>query len=344
MDIESVARLAKVSTATVSRVINDSPAVRPATAQRVRKVIEQVGYVPNRSARNLRVRHTRLFGLIVSDVRNPFFAELIDGFDAMATAHGIDVIFTHTNYEPERLKHCLRRMVERNVDGIAVLGSEANAAAIASVNRLKIPVVVLDQSANGPACSNILTDFDGGFLEAVRHLKELGHVDIGFIAGPGEFESVKRRQQAFLRAMKRLKLTVHAEWTVTGDLHLEGGIAAMETLLAMKSRPTALVSTNDLMAVGALQAAHRAGLDVPGELSIIGFDDLPISAMVHPALTTISMSRQEIASRAFAALMNAASVTERVIRFEHDIEPTLVVRSSTAAPPADGRVRRRSKG
>ena len=196
MDIQEAARLAKVSTATVSRVINNSSSVRPATSEHVRRIVEQTNYVPNGSARSLRTRHSKLFGLIVSDAKNPFFPELIDGFDASATAHGIDVIFTHTNYEPQRLEHCLRRMVERNVDGIALMPSEIEHHALARVAQLKIPLVLLDQ-AEGSGFHSITADFESGYNEAVRRLKRLGHVDIGFISGPISFASVKRRREAF---------------------------------------------------------------------------------------------------------------------------------------------------
>lgn len=333
MDIQEVARLAKVSTATVSRVINRSPKVRPETAAHVLRIVEETAYIPNRSARSLRVRHSRLFGLIVSDVRNPFFPELIDGFEALATSHGIDVIFTHTNYDAARLEHCLRRLAERNVDGIAMMTSETNADALSRMKKLNVPMVLLDQA---PDCGfdNVVTDFERGFAEAVLHLNNLGHVDIGFIAGPAGFQSVRRRREAFVLAMKDLRLKIHPRWMVTGDLHLEGGQAAMEELLAMVDRPTAVVTTNDLMAVGALQAAHAAGVDVPRELSIVGFDDLPVSEMLTPPLTTICMSRQEIAERAFRYLLKACRIESKVPKAGPKIHPALTVRGSTAAPLA----------
>ncbi len=333
MDIQGVARLAKVSTATVSRVINNSPSVRPAMAEHVKRIVEQTNYVPNRNARSLRVRHSKLFGLIVSDVKNPFFPELIDGFEAMATAHEIDVIFTHTNYDPKRLEHCLRRMVERNVDGIAVMTSEAAVESLAEVGRRNIPLILLDQAEKGHDFQNILTDFNSGFLEAVRHLKDLGHTEIGFVSGPTTFASVKRRREAFVRAMKINRLKVRKEWIVKGELQVEGGRQATKRLLAGTQRPSAIVTTNDLMAVGALQAAHEAGISVPRNLSVIGFDDLQVSAMVSPPLTTICMSRQEIAARAFSFLFEASQRHSKLPPHKRSILPRLVVRGSTAPPP-----------
>lgn len=333
MDIKEVARLARVSTATVSRVLNGSSVVRPATYEHVKRVIDQVGYVPNVSARNLRTGRSQLFGLIVSDIKNPFFPELIDGFDAMATQHNIDVIFTHTNYDPKRLDHCLRRMIERNVDGIALMTSEVSREALERVSSAKVPFVLLNQSTTlDKKFNNIHVDYSVGFEEAIRHLRDLGHRHIAFISGPKSFYSAERRREAFLAGIKRCGLKIRKEWISVGDLHVEGGLAAMERLLQTSPRPTAVVSTNDLMAVGALQAAHAAGLRVPQDISIIGFDDLPICAMVSPALTTIHHPRQEIAERAFSILLRASRPGRKTKISAHTISPRLTVRCSTAPP------------
>ncbi len=329
MDIQEVARLAKVSTATVSRVLNDSPRVRPATTQHVKRVIERLNYVPNTSARNLRVGRTKLFGLIVSDIKNPFFPELIDGFGAMATGHGIDVIFSHTNYDPGQFDHCLRRMIERNVDGIAAMTSEVDMAALERAKKSKVPLVLLNQKTLDRRFDNIGVDYSKGFQQAVEHLQALGHRDIAFIAGPAGFSSAQRRHQAFLSGLKKCGLSIRKEWVFSGDLHVEGGHAAMQKLLRSSPRPTAVISTNDLMAVGALQAAQQAGAFVPRDISIIGFDDLPICTMVFPQLTTISLSRHEIAACAFSLLFKASNPTTTIKARSRNISPTLQVRDST---------------
>lgn len=328
MDIQQVAKRAKVSTATVSRVINGSANVREETMARVRRVISELNYVPNNHARNLRVGSARMFGLIVSDINNPFFPELIDAFEALATEHGIDVIFTHTNYDPKRLHNCIRRMVERNVDGIAVMTSEVQAEALEMVPK-RVPIVLMNQSAFADTYRNVPVEYETGFTEALEHLRSLGHRDIGFIAGPLTLSSAKRRHAAWMRAIKRQKLTIHKDWIVTGDMRVEGGERAMQQLLQLSLRPTALICTNDLMAVGALQAALHAGVRVPREISIIGFDDLPIASMVLPQLTTIQLPRREIAARAFASLLQA---TRDGTKTECDVvHPRLVIRRSTGA-------------
>src|SRR5579863_6804072 len=158
MDIQQVAKRAKVSTATVSRVLNGSPSVSKETSARVRKVITDLKYVPNNHARNLRVGSARMFGLIVSDINNPFFPELIDAFEALASQHGIDVIFTHTNYDPLRLQSCIRRMVERNVDAIAVMTSEVDERAL-ELASARVPLVLMNQPALSKLYRNVPVEY-----------------------------------------------------------------------------------------------------------------------------------------------------------------------------------------
>lgn len=326
MDIQQVAKRARVSTATVSRVINGSPNVREETVARVRKVISDLNYVPNNHARNLRVGSARMFGLIVSDINNPFFPELIDAFEALATNHRIDVIFTHTNYDSKRLHSCIRRMVERNVDAIAVMTSEVDAEALEMASK-RVPIVLMNQPVFARRYRNVPVEYETGFSEAFAHLRSLGHRDIGFIAGPLSFSSAKRRHAAWVQAINRQKLRVHKDWVITGDMRVEGGEQAMHRLLELPVRPTAVLTTNDLMAIGALQATFHAGVRVPTDISIVGFDDLPIASMVVPQLTTIQLPRREIAARAFASLLQA---TRDGAKTECDVvHPRLVIRKST---------------
>lgn len=330
MDILQVAKRAGVSTATVSRVLNGFPGVRPKTLARVRRAVEELNYVPNPNARSLRVGRTRLFGLIVSDVNNPFFPELIDAFESLAAAQGIDVIFTHTNYEVERLHRCIRRLIERSVDAIAVMTSEVDEESLQQAVKAGVPVVLMNQRRFAGRHPNVLVEYATGFREALDHLLAIGHRDIGFIAGPQSMNSARARKDAFKEALKAHGLNVRTEWIATGDLRLEGGHAAMENLLACKPRPTAVLATNDLMAVGALQAAHESKIRVPKDLSLIGFDDLPITSMVHPSLTTIRHPRREVAAQAFAALQRALNGKRAATA--QTLHPHLVIRSSTAPP------------
>jgi LacI family transcriptional regulator len=330
MNIDEIAKLAGVSTATISRVINASPKVKPSTSEHVRRIIERFNYVPNTSARSLRVGRTRLFGLIVSDIKNPFFPELIDRFEALAEQHGGDVIFTHTNYDLARLDRCVRRMVERNVDGIAVMTSEIDAPVLRYLARTQLPVVLLNQAGKIAAgFSSIAVDYEPGYLEAVEHLRRLGHRDIGFLAGPEAIGSGGRRFIAFQRAMDQQGLKLRKKWIVPGDFYVEGGRRAMADLLDQEHRPSAVIAANDLMAVGALQALHLAKMSAPEDISIIGFDNIDACTMTNPTLTSIGLSRETIATEAFYVLYKMMN-SERKIRLGTKlVSTTLVVRAST---------------
>jgi LacI family transcriptional regulator len=326
MDIQEVAKRAKVSTATVSRVLNGSPNVREKTSEHVRRVIAKLDYVPNTHARSLRVGRARMFGLIVSDINNPFFPELIDAFEALAAQQGIDVIFMHTNYDSKRLQSCIRRMVERSVDGIAVMTSEVDQEAL-EIAPERVPLVLMNQPAYVGKYRNVPVEYSTGFREAFDHLRSLGHTDIGFITGPLTLSSAKRRYEEWVATMKRLKLPVRKEWIVSGDMRIESGERGMRELMSLTRRPTAVLTSNDLMAVGALQAASNLRLRIPEDVSIVGFDDLPIASMVVPQLTTIQLPRREIAAHAFSSLFEAAR--DSVVANSEIVHPRLIVRKST---------------
>lgn len=331
MDILQVAKRARVSTATVSRVLNASDLVRPATTERVRRAIAELNYVRNPSARSLRLGRTQLFGLIVSDIKNPFFPELIDAFEGIAAEQGIDVIFTHTNYDTKRLQSCVRRMVERGVEGIAVMTSEMDEEALAPLLSSRIAVVLLNQPALQDKYRNVAVEYSQGFIQALQHLNSMGHREIGFIAGPPAFSSAVRRRRSWETVMKQLRLPIRPGRVVIGGMHVEGGTNAMKQMLELKNRPTAVVATNDLMAVGALHAALRAGLRIPKDLSVVGFDDLPVSSMVMPPLTTIELPRREIAAHAFEMLRQAIRGGKRAPCAA--VCPRLVIRKSTGPAP-----------
>ncbi|MBS1815505.1 MAG: LacI family DNA-binding transcriptional regulator [Acidobacteria bacterium] len=316
--------------ATVSRTLNGSSLVRPATAERVRKVVQELGYVPNSSARSLSSGKSNLFGVVISDITNPFFPELISNFESLALKNGYEVVFANTNYDPERLDHALRRMVERRVEGVAILTSEVHDSAITMLRRQNIPVVTLQQQTVQQG-SIIKVDHSVGIAEAIAHLMELGHRDIAFIAGPSDLWSARKRRDIFAAEIKRNKLTLPAEWIAESDPRPEGGFDAMQALLKLKNRPTAIMATNDLIALGALRAINEAGLDVPRDFSIVGIDDIDLVHYVHPPLTTIRIPRPQIAECAFTTLLENSRNPE-MKKIQSNLPTQLIVRASTAAP------------
>ncbi|HUZ04090.1 MAG TPA: LacI family DNA-binding transcriptional regulator, partial [Acidobacteriaceae bacterium] len=189
MNIREVAKKACVSTATVSRVINNSAPVSEATAARVRQVIEELNFYPNTHARTLGSGRSRMYGLIISDITNPFFPELVKSFEDIAVEHGQEVIVANTDYQPKRMETCVRRMLERKVDGVAIMTSEMEAGMVEMLSRRGVPMVFLDTGVVGLRCSNIEVDYGSGIDQAMDHLTALGHRRIAFITGPMELTS-----------------------------------------------------------------------------------------------------------------------------------------------------------
>jgi DNA-binding LacI/PurR family transcriptional regulator len=325
MNIREVARLAKVSTATVSRTINGSDKVTPETKARVQRAIEQLGFYPNTWARALGSGRSNLYGLIISDITNPFFPELVKFFEDMAVQFGQEVLVANTNYDPARTKICVSRMLQRKVDGVAVMTSEMDEGLIREFRNREIPLVFLDTGTVGRLVSNIVVDYAAGVNAAVEHVAGLGHTEIAFIAGPGTLRSARIRREAFAGNLRRKGLG--GGLMVEGNHQVDGGHEAMERLLSGKRRPTAVLASNDMTAIGALGAIHERGLRVPEDISLAGFDDIQISAFTQPALTTVRLSREEIARVAFRALYSIRQ--DGGSGAEYRVQPALVVRQST---------------
>lgn len=332
MNIKEVARLAKVSTATVSRTINGSDKVTPETAERVRKAIETLKFYPNTNARALGSGRSSLYGLIISDITNPFFPELVKSFEDIAVQYGQEVLVANTNYDPHRMEVCVSRMLQRKVDGVAIMTSEIAEHLIDEFNSRKIPLAFLDTATPQKGISNILVDYTAGIDAAVEHLLELGHKTIGFIAGPMSLASARIRKRAFINALKRNDLKLDTQFIEEGNHRTDGGHEAMLRLLDHKAHPTAVIASNDLTAIGAMGAVFERGLRIPQDISIVGFDDIDLSAFTQPALTTVRLSRQEIAKMAFRALYNTYQ-TGATKGAEYTIQPNLIVRKSTGPKP-----------
>lgn len=329
MNIKGVAKRARVSTATVSRTINNSAKVKPGTAARVRKAIEELNFYPNTHARTLVSGRSRIVGLIISDITNPFFPELVKSFEDEAVQRGKDVIIANTDYNPTRMSNCIQRMVERKVDGVAIMTSEAEPAMMTELTRRGIPTVFMDTGKPGLHSANIRIDYVQGIHEALQHLVSLNHRHVGFISGPLNLESARIRHEAFVSGMVSAGLAASAV-IEKGNHRIEGGAAAMRRLLELPHRPTAVIASNDLTAIGALGVILEAGLRVPEDISLIGFDDISFAHLTQPPLTTIQLSRTQLAVTAFAAL-EALIRKENGSHTDYTIATRLIMRGSTRA-------------
>jgi DNA-binding LacI/PurR family transcriptional regulator len=332
-DIRTVAALAKVSIATVSRTINGSPAVSERLTKRVWQAIEQLNYFPNTHARSLVSGRSRLFGIIVENITNPFFPELIQSFEEIAVAHGYEILVSSSNSDPAILTTCVRRMLERKVEGVAVLTFGEEEPVLDQLANHDVPLVLAEFKLADPKSSTIVLDYSTGFRAAVNHLAGLGHARIGFLAGPHTLHSAITRENDFRTAMEAAGLPVEPSWVIVCDHTLRGGVAGFERLQGLQQRPTAVVCSNDMTAIGVLRAAYMKGMRVPHDLSVIGLDDIDFCEFTLPPLTTIRLSRADLARAAFEALRQQAEAAPGTkVEREFLVSTNLVVRESTAAP------------
>jgi DNA-binding LacI/PurR family transcriptional regulator len=334
-DIRAVAAAAKVSIATVSRTINGSPLVSERLNRRVWQAIKQLNYLPNTHARTLVSGRSRLFGIIVENISNPFFPDLIQSFEEIAVSHGYEILVSSTNSDPDVLATCARRMLERKVDGVAVMTFGEEEPVLDQLVHRGVPIVLAEFKLDDPKTSTILLDYSTGIRAAVQHLADLGHRSIAFLAGPHNLHSAITRENDFRAAMETTGLSIQKRWVIECDHTLKGGVAGFEHLQKLPTRPTAIICSNDMTAIGVLRAAYMAGLHVPHDLSVIGLDDIDFAEFTLPPLTTIRLSRADLARAAFDALrMQAEDPRNPQMQREFLVSTTLVVRDSTAAPPS----------
>jgi LacI family transcriptional regulator, galactose operon repressor len=333
VNIHDVARRARVSIATVSRVVNRVATVDPDLARRVRQVVDDVGYVPNTQARALVSGRSRILGLIVSEITNPFFPELVQEFENLAVAQGYEVMIGSTNYDPARTESLIRRMLQRSVDGVAVMTFGIEEEMVERLVEHEFPLVFVDAGPNAPNIRVLKVNYGEGIREAVQHLAALGHRQIAFISGPLRMRTAITRRNAFRKAMAEVGLTAPAAGMIEGDHTMEGGKAATEKLLTLDELPTAVVCSNDMTAIGVLHALDETTHRVPRDLSVVGFDDIHLAQFMLPPLTTVQMSCKELASAAVNALRAGIEPGHpNAAQREWPISTRLVVRRSTGFP------------
>jgi LacI family transcriptional regulator, galactose operon repressor len=329
MDIREIARRAKVSTATVSRAINRIPTVDPQLAKRVWKVVDELGYYPNTQARALVSGRSRIFGLIVSEITNPFFPEIVQTFENLAVENNYEILLTSTVHDPKRMESSVRRMIERRVDGVAILTFGMEDTLLDHLRFRKVPLVFVDVGPNAPGIVNIRINYLNGIRQAVQHLAALRHTRIAFIAGPSHLKSAVARKAAFKTSMTEIGLS--PDLVVEGNHRMDGGMHALVEFNTLSNRPTAVLCSNDMTAIGVMREAYDQEIRIPNDLSVIGFDDIRLAEFTTPPLTTVQMSQMELAKIAFQALLTEVQrESPSQERSEYELTTSLVLRCSTA--------------
>jgi LacI family transcriptional regulator len=328
--MEEVARLAGVSPATVSRVLRNNPNISAATAKRVMAAVEKLSYHPNVHARRLAVGKSDLFGLVISEISNPFFAEIIRGFQAAAWDAGFDVLLLNTEYDPKRADAVVEKLIANSVRGVAIITSSLEDSAISALTSKGIGVVSLNPVSTGRLVSTVTIDYKRGLVEAIGHVASLGHRRAAVIAGPSSNRTASLIKQVLVEGLREKGLEPVA--VTHSDYHFGAGASAVQSIVSGPTPPTVIFCGSDLIAMGAIIALEEAGLEVPKDMSIVGIDDLPFSFLARPALTTIGVPRDKLGRTAFAAL-------EKMLKLKtqrgsgHLVETQLVVRKSTAPRP-----------
>jgi LacI family transcriptional regulator len=287
--VEDIARVAGVSVATVSRVLNSSPKVAQPTRRRVLRVLDELGYAPNNLARNLRARALRVFGLVIPDIRNPVYTSLHRGVEDVARASGFFVLLANTDEQPDRQTEYLRMLLAERVAGVILVPSAGTRLEpVHALQRAGIPVVALDRPLEQVEVDTVQPDRPRGVWLAIEHLLAHGQRAIGLLNGPSELASATQRADAFRAALRAHGLEPRPDWELAADFRAEGGYVAARELLSRPERPTALLVANNLMALGTVRAAREVALRVPDDLALIAFDDTEWAPYLAPPLTTVA--------------------------------------------------------
>ena len=330
--LNDVARLAGVSTMTVSRVINDSGYISPETRARVNLAIAELGYMPNVLARQLRSKRTKTLALILTDITNPFFTTLARGVEDAARAQGYAVMFCNTDESEVEEIDYVRVLIQRRIDGVLLVPATSSSGSLELLHQHGLPVVVLDRRVRSGPVDEVRTDSEAGAYAVVRHLLGLGHRKIAVLAGPEAVSTSADRVAGYRRALAEDGLGAGGEQIIFGEYNVTSGYEMTRQILASESRPTAVFAANNFIAFGALRAFREAGVRIPEDMSVAVFDDLPPGWVFDPFLTVVSQPAYEIGRQAAELMLerltgNAPAEARTIV-----LPSELITRRSTAPP------------
>lgn len=335
VSIKDIARRADVSHSTVSRALGDSPLVSIATKQRIQRLAREMGYSPDAQARSLVLGRTLTIGIVVTTITDPFIAELVQAIEQTAHEHGYSVLLATSGAEPEREIAAVETLHSKRVDGVIVTSSRVGALYQEHLDRLGVPVVLVNSHSvqSGPYTFSVSVDNRDGGYQAVEHLTRLGHRRIAYVSGPVDHSDNQERHTGYRQALEAAGEPYDPSLVVPGDGFSSGGELALPALVSCDPPPTAAFCYNDMTAIGLLRAAYQRGLDVPGDLSVAGFDDILLASLVSPPLTTVAQPVARMGRRALKMVLallesdalTAGSVSDLVFQGQ------LVVRNSTRA-------------
>lgn len=326
--IRDVATAAGVSVSTVSHVINQTRFVSEETQARVLAAMEDLNYKPNRLASSLRRKdkRTNTLGLLIPDSANPFFAEVLRGIEDACFKAGYSVFLCNSDDDPKKEQNYIEVLLGKQIDGIILVSAGAHEDSLILLENNRVPFVLVDREVSGAIIDSVLVDNKTGGYQATNYLIELGHKRIGCIAGPSLLNPSAARVEGYQKALSKKNL-FHDDLIFMGDFRAQSGSDAAKQMLDLDNPPTAIFACNDMMAVGALHATDEAGLNVPGDISIVGFDDIPLASFTKPPLTTVAQPGQDMGLQ--AAEMVISRIEDQYLPARNEILSTsLVIRNS----------------
>lgn len=329
--MREVAKRAGVSPATVSRVLNKTPYIAPETKRRVLEAVGQLNYYKNVHARRLATGRSDLFGLVISEIANPYFPEVIRGFQSAAWDRGFDVLLCNTQYDQTRTKSILRKLIESDVRGVAVMTSSIDKGIARELISAGIGTVFCNLSPPEKLISTISIDYHRGIAQAIDHIVGLGHRRVSVIAGPDDNRTAITIRDALLTGLKQRDLSPFP--VISSVYGIDAGASAVRAILSAPETPTAIFCGSDLIALGAMSALEEAGLRIPEDISVIGIDDISFASLARPPLTSIRVPREGVGTTAFEALDRMLKL-KRQKGADYYLGTELVLRRSTASARA----------
>ena len=328
MNIKKIAKIANVDHSTVSRALRNSPVVKPATREKILKIAHAYHYVPNEIARSLKTKRTKIVGLIVSDIKNPFFTEIISATEAFLAKNNYNIILCNTNYSVLQEQRFLNILFSKSSDGIIISPTSLTHLHTDFFARYQLPHVLLDVKTRNLTSNMVYVDQELGAYTAIRYLIRKGHRKIAFMAGPETLSSSEQAIRGYLKAHRRLGVLVDQHLILRIPQDYEVAYSATRKLLQENKKVTAIFSLSDFMCIGIYRALQEASLKIPDDIAVIGYDDLNLTRFLKPSLTTVSQPKAEIGNIAAEIVLNniregACWKPKTVV-----LKPELIVRDS----------------
>lgn len=331
--IKEVAKEAGVSPATVSRALGGYGYVKESTRRRIEEAARRLGYRPNAVARSMVKGSTQTIGLIISDIANPFFPQVVRGIEDVANRLGYTVILCNSDEDSQKERNYIDVLVSRRVDGLIVTSTAENASHLGTLKERQLPVVLLDRPLYHGDLDVVTVDNAEGARTAIRHLVDLGHRRIGIISGPRRVATMAERVRGYKEALAECGIPLDPELIYFGDLRESGGYEGLRHLMGLADPPTAVFTTDNRTTTGALTAAWEIGIRIPDELSLVAFDDMPWMRLLTPPITVVQQPTYELGSKAASLLferIGTPDLPQQVVQ----LHCKLIERSSCARPLA----------